>query len=58
MSRGEKILIYGLVSSEDLSKIKYIGKTKQKISKRIHDHIRESYKLKTKKDKNTVMKLK
>lgn len=50
MSRGEKILIYGLVSSEDLSKIKYIGKTKQKISKRIHDHIRESYKLKTKKD--------
>jgi len=46
----EKILIYGLVSSENLDEIKYIGKTKQKINKRIHDHIRESKKIKTKKD--------
>ena len=46
----KKILIYGLVSTEDVKIIKYIGKTHQKTSKRIHDHIRESYKLKTKKD--------
>jgi predicted DNA binding protein len=47
---SKNILIYGLVSSEDLTKIKYVGKTHQKLSKRIHDHIRESKKLKTKKD--------
>ena len=46
----KKILIYGLVSSENLDEIKYIGKTYQNIKKRIHDHIRESKKLKTKKD--------
>lgn len=43
-------MIYGLVSSEEPKKIRYVGKTHQKISKRIHDHIRESFKLKTKKD--------
>lgn len=47
----KKILIYGLVSSENIDVIKYVGKTNQKINKRINDHIRESYKLKTKKDK-------
>ena len=46
----KNILIYGLVSSHNIDVIKYVGKTCQKISKRIHDHIRESYKLKTKKD--------
>ena len=46
----EKVLIYGLVSSENINVIKYVGKTHQKITKRIHNHIRESYKLKTKKD--------
>jgi hypothetical protein len=46
----KKILIYGLVSSENLNEIKYVGKTYQNIKKRIHDHIRESKKLKTKKD--------
>lgn len=46
----KKILIYGLINSENLDKIKYIGKTNQTITKRIHDHIRESKKLKTKKD--------
>lgn len=35
---------------EKPNKIKYVGKTKQKIKKRIHDHVRESFKLKTKKD--------
>ena len=47
----EKIFIYGLCDVKDPDNIKYVGKTKQKITKRIHDHIRESYKLKTKKDK-------
>lgn len=46
----KKILIYGLISTEDLNIIRYVGKTHQKIKKRIHDHIRESYKRKTKKD--------
>lgn len=46
----DKILIYGLVSSETPTFIRYVGKTKQNIKKRLHDHIRESYKLKTKKD--------
>jgi hypothetical protein len=46
----KNIIIYGLVSSEEPNKIRYVGKTHQKISKRIHDHIRESLKLKTKKD--------
>lgn len=45
-----KVYIYGLVSSDD-DVIKYVGKTVQKMKKRVHDHIRESYKLKTKKDK-------
>ena len=45
-----KIYIYGLISSELPLEIKYIGKSKQKLTKRVHDHIRESYKLKTKKD--------
>lgn len=46
----KKIIIYGLVSSEEPTKIKYVGKTHQKMNKRIHDHVRESFKLKTKKD--------
>lgn len=46
----KNVIIYGLVSTGDINKIKYVGKTHQKMSKRIHDHIRESYKNKTKKD--------
>jgi hypothetical protein len=49
-SQANTILIYGLVDTKEPTKIKYVGKTHQKINKRIHDHIRESYKLKTKKD--------
>ena len=49
-SQVNNVLIYGLVSSAEPNKICYIGKTKQNIKKRIHDHIRESYKLKTNKD--------
>jgi hypothetical protein len=49
-SEMDKILIYGLISSETPTLIKYVGKTKQIIKKRLHDHIRESYKFKTKKD--------
>lgn len=49
-SQATPVLIYGLVSSNEPNKICYIGKTKQNIKKRIHDHIRESNKLKTKKD--------
>lgn len=45
-----KIYIYGLHEVNHPEQIKYIGKTHQKINKRIHDHIRESAKLKTKKD--------
>lgn len=44
------VIIYGLVDSKEPERIKYVGKTHQKVNKRIHDHIRESYKLKTKKD--------
>lgn len=45
-----RVIIYGLVDTSNPDKIKYVGKTKQKIEKRLKDHIRESYKLKTKKD--------
>ena len=45
-----EVLIYGLVDIKFPDLVKYVGKTKQKVSKRLHDHIRESYKHKTKKD--------
>jgi len=51
MSIESKIKIYGLFDVRFPNEIRYIGKTKQKVSKRVKDHIRDSIKLITSKDK-------
>lgn len=50
MNTNKQIKIYGLYSTEN-ENVKYVGKTIQIPNKRLYDHIRESKKLLTKKDK-------